>query len=129
MAAWFGPVVGGIAAAIADIAGTLLIGGAGGYFVGFTLSAFIEAFIYGMFFYDRKISFWRILCAVLINIVVVDTLLNTFWIMWLYRVSFWSVFPVRILKEALMIPIQIILLSTVSRNTVLDTLKNHVRLR
>ncbi|KRL38903.1 folate family ECF transporter S component [Liquorilactobacillus uvarum] len=129
MAAWFGPIVGGVASAIADIVGTLLMGGIGGYFVGFTISAFIEAFIYGVIFYDKKVSFLRILCAVLINILVVDALLNTFWIMWLYHALFWSIFPVRILKELLMIPIQVILLSIVSKNTVLNTLKNHVRLR
>lgn len=130
MAVWFGPLVGGIAAALADVVGTLLLGGGlGGYFAGFTLSAFLGAFVYGIFFYNKEVTFLRILGAVLINVLFVDAILNTLWITWLYDTSFMSIFPVRILKELLMIPIQIILLSIVSRNAVLNTLKNHVKLR
>ncbi|KRM00225.1 folate family ECF transporter S component [Liquorilactobacillus satsumensis] len=126
MALWFGPLLAGIAAGCADIVGTLIFGGIGGYFFGFTISAFVGAFVYGIFFYQHKPQLWRIIVAVLINVLLIDACLNTFWLMELYHASFWALFPTRIVKELIMIPLQVVLLYFVSHNRTLQSLEKRI---
>ncbi|KRM89302.1 folate family ECF transporter S component [Liquorilactobacillus vini] len=126
MAAWFGPVLAALASGCADIVGTLLSSGQGGYFVGFTISAALAGLVYGIFFYQKEITNWRLLVAILINLIVIDSLLNTWWLMILYHVSFMAIFPLRAFKELLMLPIQFIVLKLISKNQTLLYLKNKI---
>ncbi|MFT9213314.1 folate family ECF transporter S component, partial [Liquorilactobacillus ghanensis] len=103
MAAWFGPILAGVAAGLADIVSALLLnGGQGSYFFGFTISAFLGAFIYGLFFYQKEITNWRLLAAILLNLFLVDAVLNTWWVCLLYHTSFNAIFWMRAFKELLM---------------------------
>src|SRR5690554_4416646 len=61
----FGPVVGGISAAMGDLLGMMLFP-RGAYFPGFTLSAFLGGCIYGLFLYKKPKSLLNIFLAVLI---------------------------------------------------------------
>lgn len=127
MADWFGPILAGLAAGLADVVGTLLLsGGQGSYFFGFTISAFLGAFIYGLFFYQKKATNWRILAAVVLNLLLVDSLLNTWWICLLYHTSFNSIFWLRAFKEILMLPIQFLILKFISSNQTLESLKQRI---
>ncbi|WP_057829551.1 folate family ECF transporter S component [Liquorilactobacillus cacaonum] len=126
MSYWFGPLLGGIGAACADILGTLIFGGLGGYFVGFTISAFAGAFVYGVLFYQKDITVTRIVIAVLVNIFLVDALMNTYWVAILYHANFLTIFPMRFIKELLMVPVQIILLYLASKNKSLMLLAKRI---
>ncbi len=64
--------------------------------------------------------------AILINLIVIDSLLNTWWLMILYHVSFMAIFPLRAFKELLMLPIQFIVLKLISKNQTLLYLKNKI---
>lgn len=77
---WFGPLWAGIAAVIGDLINSLMIGVPGGYFPGFTLSAFLGAFIYGCYFYRQKITWLRVILAVLTVVLFVNLFLNSWWV-------------------------------------------------
>ena len=74
----FGPVAGGLVGAIADLIGATLFP-AGTFFPGFTISAFITGFIYGMFFYKKQITWLRALLGTFTKLVVVDLLMISTW--------------------------------------------------
>lgn len=57
----FGPIIGGITAATADVLGMLLFP-KGVYFPGFTLSAFLTGLTYGLFLYNKPKSFLTLHC-------------------------------------------------------------------
>ncbi|MGO5051895.1 folate family ECF transporter S component [Lachnospiraceae bacterium LCP25S3_G4] len=101
----FGPVVGGIMAGAADII-KFLIKPTGPFFFGFTFDAILAGVIYGMFLYKRPISFKRIFLANLTVCVVVNMLLATYWISMLYGTPFVALFPVRALKQLIMLPVE-----------------------
>ena len=66
----YGPLVGGVAGAVGDTLG-FIVSPNGGFFPGFTLSAFIMGFLYGLFLYGKPVSLKRILSAELVVIVIV----------------------------------------------------------
>lgn len=100
----YGPIVGGVSACISDVIGSFLIP-SGVYFPGFTLSAGVGGIIYGLFLYKGKTTFLRIFLAVLCVGIAVNILLNSLWLTILYGYGFLGLLPVRILKNAITIPI------------------------
>ncbi len=106
----FGPVYGGIAAAVADIVGIILFPSPYGIFLGFTFSAFIDGAIYGFFLHRRPIKIQHIVLAVIFSTVVVSYGLNTIWLTITMNTPFLVLLPPRVAKSFVMIPIQIALL-------------------
>ncbi|MGF7436479.1 folate family ECF transporter S component [Lentilactobacillus senioris] len=121
---WYGPWWSVAIAAISDIVGTILTGGV--YFPGFTVSAILGAFIYGVFFYRRNISWPTVITAQLIIAVVVNTLLNTLWLTLMYKTPFWALVSTRLVKEVIITPIQIIILYFVLNSRFIKTLYNRL---
>ncbi|NTV78112.1 MAG: folate family ECF transporter S component [Clostridiales bacterium] len=105
----FGPVVGAIFAGAMDIL-NYIVRPTGPFFFGFTLSAVLTGLIYGSFLYKRPYSVKRILITNLIHMVLIDLLLNTFWLSLLYGDAFLVLLPMRLLKEIIMLPVETILL-------------------
>jgi ECF transporter S component (folate family) len=105
----FGPVTAGIAAAIADVLG-MMIFPKGAYFPGFTLSAFISGFLYGVILYKKQITFARTCAAALINILVVSLVLNTVWLTYLTDNGAYAVLIARLVKCAVFLPVQTIMI-------------------
>ncbi|WP_338207018.1 folate family ECF transporter S component [Lactobacillus juensis] len=97
----FGPVWGSIGGGISDLVSSALFGNQGGFFLGFTLSAMIGPFIYGLVFYQKPVKIWRIILATLLVTVVVNMGLNTLWVHFLYGMDFRVVLIQRIPKEAI----------------------------
>ena len=97
----FGPVWGSIGGGISDLVSSALFGNQGGFFLGFTLSAMIGPFIYGLVFYQKPVKIWRIILATLLVTVVVNIGLNTLWVHLLYWMDFRVVLIQRIPKEAI----------------------------
>lgn len=101
----FGPILGGVTAAAADIIGMMLFPN-GAYFPGFTLSAFLSAAIYGVYLYRKPKSILRIGLAVLTIILIIDISLNTVWLTMLYNKAFFVILGPRVIKNLIMIPVQ-----------------------
>lgn len=112
----YGPLVAGFAGAVVDVA-TYLIRPDGAYFFGFTLSAFLEGVIYGLWFYRRPLKLWRVLGACFTAAVVVSLILNPIWLYMLLGTPYWAQLPLRLLKNGLLLPIHTFLLYTLLKVT------------
>lgn len=105
----YGPVYSGIAWGLSDFIGAILFP-FGPYFFGFTFSAILNGVIFGLFLYKNHTKIWRIVAAILISSVVVSLGLDTIWLMTLYGTPFEAVIIQRLIKCAIMIPIEFILI-------------------
>ncbi|MEJ8553383.1 folate family ECF transporter S component [Tepidibacter sp. Z1-5] len=108
----YGPWVGGIAAAIADLIGFALFP-TGTYFPGFTLTAFLTGFTYGILFFNKPKSHKRLFLSVLIVCILLNLGLDTLWLSILIGKGYVALLPTRIIKTLIMIPVQFILISLV----------------
>ncbi len=106
-----GPVLGGINAAIADVAGFFLFPTPGAFFFpGLTLSALLAGVIYGIFLYKKPTTLLRVALAVLTVTILFDLLLNTYWLSILLGKAWTVMFPLRAIKAAIWYPVQVLLI-------------------
>lgn len=105
----FGPVVGCFFSGMMDIL-KYLVKPTGTFFFGFTLDAMLAGIIYGYFLYKKPVKIWRIFVAELICKVVINCGFNTLWISILYGKGFFVLLPARIIKNAVMLPINTLIL-------------------
>jgi len=105
----FGPVIGGITAALGDILG-MMIFPKGAFFPGFTISAFMGGFFYGLFLFEKPKSFIRITLAVFTIMLVVNLGLNTLWLSMITGNAYIALMVPRVIKEIVLFPIQILLI-------------------
>ena len=110
----FGPVVGAIIGGTADVL-KFLVNPTGPFFPGFTISGICGGFIYGCVLYKKPLHIGRIILANSLVTVLVNLLLNTYWISVLYGNAFVALLPARIIKQLIMLPIEIVLFYTVAR--------------
>ena len=102
----FGPVAGSMSGGLSDII-NYIINPKGAFFPGFTISAMVSGIIYGMAFYKKEISIKRCIFAKIAIVVIVDILLNTLWLSLLYGKGVFVLLPMRIIKNVVMIPINV----------------------
>jgi ECF transporter S component (folate family) len=107
----FGPVVGCIFGGAMDII-KYMIKPDGPFFFGFTFDAMLAGVIYGTLLYRKPVSIKRILVADFLVKAIVNCGFNTLWISVLYVSNgktiltfFLSLLPLRLLKNAIMLPI------------------------
>ena len=110
LAYYFGPLWGGIGALVSDLLRAEIFGVDGGFFPGFTLSAIVAVVIYALFLYQKPIKWWRIIASTLLVTLVVNVLMNTYWIHILRGLDLRAAFLQRILKELIAPWIQIVVL-------------------
>lgn len=119
--ALFGPGIGAIVGMLSDLGGYVLAP-TGPYFPGFTLSYGLTGAIFGLILRkgnEPAISVKRVAAAVIVNTLVVNLLLNSLWLNILYPgKGFYAVFTARIIKELIMVPVYIILISALLRPVV-----------
>ena len=108
---FFGPLVAAMSGGIADVIKYLLKPD-GPFFPGFTLNEILVGFIYGLFFYKRKITLPKCISARLIVTVGINLTLTPLWLAMLYGNAYKFMVPTRIIKNIRMIPIDIFLLYT-----------------
>ena len=106
---YFGPFWGGIGAGVADVLSAALFGVGGGMFFGFTISAVVGGIIYGLFFYEQKLVVWKVISAVLLVTIIVNVLLNTYWLTIMYKLDFRGALLQRIPKELIVPWIQMVI--------------------
>ena len=110
----FGPVVAGLQGALSDLLGFMLKP-SGPYFPGFTLTAALLGVIYGMLLYKTRRTTWQIIAARIIVCLFVNIALNTVFLTMLYGPSRLATLPIRIVKNLIQLPIDCLLLGTVSK--------------
>ncbi|MCK8606513.1 folate family ECF transporter S component [Apilactobacillus ozensis] len=102
----YGPVWGASVAGISDILFTFINGQM--YYPGFTISAILTGFLYGMFLYKNKnVKFLHVLICQLIIVICVYTILNTMWLTLFYNIPWKTIIVARIIKQFVATPIQI----------------------
>jgi ECF transporter S component (folate family) len=110
----FGPVVGSLIGGLADVL-KYLVNPTGPFFPGFTISGFLGGLIYGIVLYKKPLSIKRVIVANALVTVLINLLLNTYWLTLLYGNAFMALFPARIIKQLVMLPIEVILFYAVAR--------------
>ena len=110
----FGPLFGGIAAALADLVGMMLFP-SGPFFPGFTLTAFLTGATYGLFLYKKPATLVQISLAVIVVTVVITLGLDTVWLWLITGQGIWAILPVRIIKALIMARIQVTVIQAMRR--------------
>lgn len=103
-----GPIPAAIVAAVADFLGAILFP-IGQFFPGFTLTAFLNGLLYGIFLY-KKADMKSVVLSAVITQILGSLLLNTFWISMLYGTPFWALLPTRIMQVCFMTVVEIIVI-------------------
>jgi ECF transporter S component (folate family) len=110
----FGPAGGTLAAVTADVVGALLFP-FGVFNLGFTVSAALSGLCYGYFMHKPAPGKRQImLCQLLISLFL-HLLLNTVLVIPYLKSGFWGSLPLRIVKNVLMYPIEVMLLGLLQR--------------
>lgn len=107
----FGPTVGIMTGICTDVlgyfAGNFTMGG---YFPGYTLTAMLGGMIYGLWLYKEKVSIMRCIGAKLCVNLFCNIGLNTLWLTMTGGKAWSALLPARVVKNALLLPIEVVLL-------------------
>ena len=103
-----GAVPAAITAGIADIVGATLFP-SGPFFPGFTLTAAVTGFLYGLFLHKKQ-SIPRIMGAVLSTELLCSVLMNTTWISILYGTPYAALLPTRLPQAIGMTVVEIVVI-------------------
>ena len=109
-----GPFYGGAVGALTDIL-SYIVHPTGEFFPGFTISSALTGIIFALFMYKKPFSLGRTLLASLVNSLVTSFLLNCLWLSILYNTTFSAAFLMRLPKNLIMIPIDIIIFSIIAK--------------
>ncbi|MBR2825056.1 MAG: folate family ECF transporter S component, partial [Solobacterium sp.] len=104
-----GPIAGVFSGAITDIV-SFMIAPSGPFFLGYTLSSMLGSFIYALFFYRTTITLPKIIFAKGFVNYGVNVLLGSLWSMMLYSKGFIYYASKSIIKNTLLLPIEVIAL-------------------
>lgn len=118
----FGPVGGILVAVFGDVIGTLLFG-TGAYFPGFTVTAALAGAAYGLILHPRYCKWTEVCCktrnvgllirasAAALVVVVINALLNSYWLTFFIPKGYWLILVGRLPFYAIEIPIFIALIT------------------
>ena len=110
---FFGPVGGAVVATVADLVGAILFP-SGQFFIGFTVTALLGGLVWGAFLHKKQTN-GRILCAVLIEQLILSLLMNTLWISILYSSPFVPLMTSRVVQCLVLGPVQFITVKVMCR--------------
>lgn len=106
----YGPVVGLLTGLVSDLLGYMLRPDPP-FFPGYMLTSMMSAFLYGLFLYRApRIGVVRILCNCFLVVVICNLGLNCLWSAILYGKGYYYYLASSLVKNALVFPVQIILL-------------------
>ena len=122
----YGPFTAALAAGAGDLIKYLLKPD-GAYFFGFTLTAMLGGVVYGVFFYREKCTIPRAIASKAAVSLLLNCLLNTAWVSWLYGMPFLGALGPRVIKNLMALPFEIVLLYIVlnGMNKVIQRAKLH----
>lgn len=101
----FGPMVCCVTGLIQDVV-SYLLNPVGAFVPAYTLCVGISGIFHGLILYHKPVTFWRVLLAKLVVIVVGNILLNSIALAPTVGSGFIGILPSRILKNLLLLPIQ-----------------------
>ena len=113
----YGPLSAGIAYAIGDLLG-LMIFPSGAFFPGFTVTAFLTGVTYGVFLYNKPVTWPRIIGAACTVCLILNLGLDTLWLSIIMGKGYIALLPTRILKAVLMIPVQTFIIGIIWKKVV-----------
>ncbi len=114
LAIMYGPVVAAVGYGLADIIGAFLFP-TGTFFPGFTLSAVLTGLIFGFVLYGKEVTIKRALIASALVCLLINLLLNTYWLTFILGKGFNVLLASRAVKEIVAIPIMALLTVAVDR--------------
>lgn len=114
----YGPLVGIMAGAVIDSVGFLISSYGEPYFPGLMISAMLSGLIYGVMLYRRKPTVWRIILTRLIINYGINVLLGSVWKAMLYGKGYLYYATSGLVKNTIMLPIEIFLTWVVLRAAV-----------
>lgn len=117
MAAYLlGPAYGALVGAMGDVMNYVLFTHAfGPYFPGYTLTAALSGLWYGWLLYEKPMTWYRAVLAIVPVILIGEMGLNSIWVYLMYSKSFWAKLPLRLLTNALECPVKVLLLVGMTR--------------
>lgn len=108
----YGPVCAALSAGLVDIL-QFFLKPMGEFFPGYTLTAMLGGLLYGFFLYKNQHSLPRIIIVKTLINTLLHLILNSYWLTFLYGYAFWVKIPERVIKNVAMLPVEIIILSTI----------------
>lgn len=105
----YGPLLSGFAALFVDIV-RYMVHPKGAFFIGFTLNEFIIGFLYGLYFYKKKVTLKRVIAAKATVVIVINFFLTPLWLSIMYGQAFKIMVAARLTKNAIMFPIDVAML-------------------
>lgn len=108
----YGPIWAGLSYALGDVLGMLLFP-SGPYFPGFTLTAFLTGLVYGFILHNKPVTWKRVLMSAFLVCFALNLCLDTYWLYILMNQGVFAILPARLLKFAIMLPVQVLLIQTV----------------
>ena len=112
--AMFGAVPAGIAGAVGDVLG-FFVSPNGAFFPGFTLSAFIMGFLYGLILYKKPLKLTRVIIAEAIVVLICNLILTPTWLNMMYGTDLIAI-P-RIIRNITLYPVHVTLIYMVLKGT------------
>ncbi|MGN0984741.1 MAG: folate family ECF transporter S component [Gemmiger sp.] len=113
--ACYGPLVGMAAGAVIDTVGFLLAGYGEPYFPGYLVTAMLSGLIYGVLLYRRRITIPRLIVLRLLINFGSNVLLGSVWKAMLYGKGYLYYVSTGLVKNAIMLPIEVFLMWMVLR--------------
>lgn len=103
-----GPFWGALSLASADLLGVILNSGSLGIFLGFTLSAAVRGFLFGLLLHKREIKVQNLLISIPIVFVIVDLGLGTLWLSIMLSTPYLPLFITRIVPKMILLVVEVI---------------------
>lgn len=117
----FGPIVGMVSGGISDLIGFMLFP-SGAFFIGYTISAILSGFIFGLFLYRTKITIFKLLLSKFLVNFIVNSILGTLWRVIMtsnYTMEYFLLdFIPRLTKNMILLPIEVIILFLLFRRMI-----------
>ncbi|MEG0091617.1 MAG: folate family ECF transporter S component, partial [Oscillospiraceae bacterium] len=105
----YGPVLSGLSAVFVDIL-KYMVHPKGPFFIGFTFNEFLIGVIYGLFFYKKNITLKRVVAAKGTTVLLINFFLTPLWLSIMYGKAFKIMVAARLVKNALLFPIDVAVL-------------------
>lgn len=107
-----GPVAGMVSAVVCDNVSFMLFPD-GAYFPGYALTAMLGSLIFSLFLYRKKITITKFIIAKVLNNYIVNVCIGCLWSSMLYGNAYIVYFTSSIIKNTLLLPIEVLLLVVV----------------